>query len=374
MKFQINRNIFYEKLMVASKAMAQKSNMPALTGFLVECYDNEITIITSNSEISIQVKIDDSSLMIEDNGTVLIPGKLFGEIVRKLSGETLEIELEDDNMLRIQSGNTDSVLNLFDSEDYPKPDFKCEFEPIRMKTALLKEIIKETTFASSTIDNKPILTGVNVRIFENNLLAVATDSFRLSKRNTTLNESYLDTNVIIPARSLNELFKVLDDETGYTDIYPTQSKIVFISQNIVFQARLLDGNYPDTSRLIPTSFPVVLKFNKEDLISSIDRVSTLSNNPNATTVVKLVINEDGKTTIMSSYPELGTIKDQINPTEIVQIEPLTISFSATYFLDALRAFYSEEIYVKFNGEIKPFIFEADNDEGLIELVLPMKSD
>ena len=122
------------------------------------------------------------------------------------------------------------------------------------------------------------------------------------------------------------------------------------------------------------NFPVILKFDKSELISAIDRVSTLSASQSTTTVVKLIIDENGDSTLVSSSPELGTIKDEIKPIEVESVIPLTISFSSSYFLDGLRAFYSENVYVKFNGEIKPFIFEAENDEGLIELVLPMKSD
>ena len=136
----------------------------------------------------------------------------------------------------------------------------------------------------------------------------------------------------------------------------------------------MEGAYPETSRLIPVNFPVILKFNKTDLISAIDRVSTLSSGQSTTTVVKLKIDENGDSTLESNYPELGKIKDSIKPVEVVSVVPLTISFSSSYFLDGLRAFYSENVYVKFNGEVKPFIFEADNDEGLVELVLPMKTD
>ena len=374
MKFTINKNLFLEKLQIAQKAMASRSNMPALTGILISCENEELTMVTSNSEIAIKVLINEPSLSIETEGSCLVPGKIFGEIVRKLNGEDIEFEYKEDNIMRIQAGSSDVTLNLLEVEDYPEPKFETENLSFKIKASLLKEMIKETTFAASIIDNKPILTGVNLKVNQDNVLAVATDSFRLSKRTAKLDEQFFETNIIVPSRSLNEYSKIIEESAEPVEVYVTPSKVLFKTESVMFQARLLEGTYPETSRLIPVNFPVILKFDKSELISAIDRVSTLSASQSTTTVVKLIINENGDSTLVSSSPELGTIKDEIKPIEVESVIPLTISFSSSYFLDGLRAFYSENVYVKFNGEIKPFIFEAENDEGLIELVLPMKSD
>ena len=374
MKFTINKNLFLEKLQIAQKAMASRSNMPALTGILISCENEELTMVTSNSEIAIKVLINEPSLSIETEGSCLVPGKIFGEIVRKLNGEDIEFEYKEDNIMRIQAGSSDVTLNLLEVEDYPEPKFETENLSFKIKASLLKEMIKETTFAASIIDNKPILTGVNLKVNQDNVLAVATDSFRLSKRTAKLDEQFFETNIIVPSRSLNEYSKIIEESAEPVEVYVTPSKVLFKTESVMFQARLLEGTYPETSRLIPVNFPVILKFDKSELISAIDRVSTLSASQSTTTVVKLIIDENGDSTLVSSSPELGTTKDEIKPIEVESVIPLTISFSSSYFLDGLRAFYSENVYVKFNGEIKPFIFEAENDEGLIELVLPMKSD
>lgn len=374
MKFTIDKNLFLEEFMIVQKAVASKSNFPALAGVLIRCDEEGVTMIASNMDISIKVEIDSSSVEIEKEGACLVLGKVFGEIIKKLNGDSIEFELEEDNILRIQSGTSDITLNLLEVADYPKIKFSTIDQPIVVDSSLCKELIKGTTFASSLIDNKPILTGVNIRIKENKLLAVATDSFRLSKKEAVLNKEYLDTNIIIPAKSLNEFYKIIDDNEKDVEIHLEQNAILFKNGNVMFQTRLLEGNYPETSRLIPVSFPVVLKFDKNDILSAIDRVSTLSYNPNATTIVKMEMDEKGNATLISSSPELGTIKDEIKPVEETEINPMAISFSATYFSDALRAFYSTNVYVKFNGEAKPFIFEGENDEGLIELVLPIKAD
>lgn len=374
MKFIINKNLFLNNLMMVQKATASKTSMPALTGILLTASTDSITFVASNMDFSIKTLVKEDDFKIESEGRCLVPGKLFVDVIRKLNGNDISIELETDNILRIISGSTDVTMNLLDVADYPMPEFNVGSEPIVMKASAIKEIIKETTFASSAVDNKPILTGVNFRIYGNKLLAVSTDSFRLSRRSAELDKEYLETNIIVPSKNLNELSKSIADNADTIQIYLDKGRILFVFGDIVFQSRLLEGNYPDTTKLIPTNFPIIVKFNKYDLIDAIDRVSTMSSNPNATPVVKLQIESPGIITLSSNSPELGNIKDVIAATEIVSMNEIKISFSAGFFLDALRAFNSEEVSVKFTGEIKPFIFEAEDDPGLVELVLPMKSE
>ena len=374
MKFTINRNLLQNNLSVAQKAMASKSNMPALTGILVNVLEDKIVLTTSNIDLAIRVEIKEADFRIERTGDCLIPGRLFIDIIRKLNGEQVSLELLQDNILRIQSGSSDITMNLLDVSDYPTQNFELHDKPIVIDADELKEIIKQTTFATSIVDNKPILTGVNLRIYGNKLLAVSTDSFRLSRRVSTLDDDYLEVNIIVPAKSLNELAKTIEEDVREVLIYLEKGRILFSFSNIIFQSRMLEGNYPDTTRLIPTNFPIIVKFNKIELQEAIDRVSTMSVNSNATPIVKLQINGDGSVILSSNSPELGTITDVISPSEVVSMNEIKISFSASFFLDAIKAFNSSEIFVKITGEVRPFIFEAEDDPGLIELVLPLKGE
>ncbi|MCR5741250.1 MAG: DNA polymerase III subunit beta [Gammaproteobacteria bacterium] len=373
MKILINRNLLQANLQVVQKAMLARSNMPALTGILFNVKENEIFLTTSNMELAIRTKIENADFKVERTGDCLIPGKLFVDVVRKLNGEEVSLELLQDNILRIQSGTSDITMNLLDVTDYPSQNFDLNDKPIVVQADELKEIIRQTTFATSIVDNKPILTGVNLRVYGNKILAVATDSFRLSRRFSTLDEDYPELNIIIPAKSLNDLAKTIEEDEDEVNIYLDKGKISFEFSNIIFQSRLLEGNYPDTTKLIPTNFPIIIKFNKSELIDSIDRVSTMSQSGNATSIVKLNIASDGTVNLSSNSPELGTITDVIAPSEIVSMNEIKLSFSAQYFLDAVRAFNSQEVSIKITGEGRPFIFEAEDDPGLVELVLPLKS-
>ena len=150
--------------------------------------------------------------------------------------------------------------------------------------------------------------------------------------------------------------------------------ILFEYGNILFQSRLLEGNFPETSRLIPTDFPIIIKFKTNDLSVAIERASLLSTKDNLNSIVKLYLKPDNIVEITSNSPEIGKIIEEVYPIEKAIGTPLKIAFSSKYFLDALKTFVSEEVYVKFTGEIRPFVIEGDDDAGLVQLILPVRTE
>lgn len=374
MDFTILTDVMLNNLLVAQKALSTKTPAPYLQGIKLEVYQKELVMITSNSDISIKISIKDESLHVESIGEVLIPGKFFVDIIRKLSGETIHLSVVENNTLRIVAGNSDVTLNLLNVEDYPEIDFVMNDTPIKIDSRVMKSIIRQTTFATSAIENRPILTGVNIRVEGEKLVAIATDSFRLSQKMIEIPKNFENMNVVIPGRSLDELIKVLELNLEEVLIHLDHKSILFEYGNVLFQSRLLDGNFPETSRLIPLEFPIVIKFNKNDLFIAIERASLLSQKDGATSIVKLYLRNDNVVEITSNSPEIGKVIEEVYPLEKAVGVPIKIAFSSKYFLDALKTFVSDEVYVKFTGEIRPFVIEADNDSGLIQLILPVRTE
>ena len=181
-------------------------------------------------------------------------------------------------------------------------------------------------------------------------------------------------NVVIPGRSLDELIKILETDLEEILIHLNHKTILFEYGNILFQSRLLEGNFPETGRLIPTDFPIIIKFKTNDLLVAIERASLLSSKDNLNSIVKLYLKPNNVVEITSNSPEIGKVVEEIYPIEKAIGTPLKIAFSSKYFLDALKTFNSEEIYVKFTGEVRPFVIEGDKDAGLIELILPVRTE
>lgn len=374
MNFSISTDVLLNNLLIAQKALSTRTPAPYLQGIKLEVYAKEIVLITSNSDISIKLSIKDESLDIEEQGEVLIPGKFFVDIIRKLSGEKTKLSMIENHILRIEAGNSDVTLNLLNVEDYPELEFVLNDAPVRIDSKVMKSIIRQTTFATSVIENRPILTGVNIRVEGEKLVAIATDSFRLSQKMIDLPSNFENMNVVIPGKSLDELFKILELNLDEVLIHLDHKSILFEYGNVLFQSRLLDGNFPETSRLIPNEFPIVIKFNKDDLFVAIERASLLSQKDGSSSIVKLYLRNDNLVEITSNSPEIGKVIEEVYPLEKAVGVAIKIAFSSKYFLDALKTFNSDEVYVKFTGEIRPFVIEGTNDQGLIQLILPVRTE
>jgi len=374
MNFSIQTEVLLNNLLISQKALSTKTPAPYLQGIKMEVYENELVLLTSNSDISIKLSIKDESLNVENTGELLIPGRVFVDFIRKLDKGIVEFSVIDNNVLKIHSHNTDLSLNLLNVEDYPEISFHLNDLPIKLESKIMRAVIRQTTFAASSVENRPILTGVNIRVEDDKLIAIATDSFRLSQKKIDIQKNYENMNVVIPSKSLDELSKVLEMDLDEILIHLNSKSIVFEYGNILFQSRLLEGNYPETSRLVPIEFPIILKFKLNDLAIAIERASLLSIKDNYNSIVKLSLKPNNEVEITSNSPEIGRVVEEIDPIEKVAITPIKIAFSSKYILDALKTFNSQEVYVKFTGEIRPFIIEGTEDPGLIQLILPVRTE
>lgn len=374
MNFQINKDTLLNHLIVAQKGLSNKTPNPALQGIKLDVSKDQILVTTSNSDIAIKQTIKDPSLVVQSEGSVLIPGKYFIEIIRKLDGLKVNLSKVADNMLRIEADRSDITLNMMDLDDYPELQFSEKVKSIKINVRTLKTIIRQTAFATSSVENRPILTGVNFKIEGNKLNAIATDSYRLARKEIELSESYEPLNIIIPGRSLEELVKILDNNNDTVELHFDHSKILFKYNNILFQSRLLEGNYPETSKLIPTEFPIVIKFNKENLTTAIERASLLSSRDGNNSIVKLALRQDNIIEITSNSPEIGKVLEEVYPVDEIVGTPFKIAFSSKYIIESLKVFNSSEVSINFTGEIRPFVLKGEYDEDMIQLILPVRTE
>ena len=227
------------------------------------------------------------------------------------------MSLIENKVLLIRSDRVEYKLHTMNVEDYPEVNFLENNTPIKFSAALLKEIIKETNYATSELEKRPILTGVNFKYEDKKLYCVATDSYRLSQKIVDVDHEMEPFNIVIPNKSLDELAKILDYSDGEVEFYIAQNKVLFKIDNILFQTRLLDGVYPDTLRIIPTEFPLSIKFNKNDLLKSVERVSLLSpkERDNQYNIIKLSVKKDQSVEIASTNSEIGDAHEAIIPAE-----------------------------------------------------------
>lgn len=377
MRFIIQRDRLVQSVQDVMKAVTSRTTIPILTGIKIVASNEGVTLTGSDSDISIESFIPkeeagDEIAEIKQTGAIVLQAKFFSEIVKKLPTDSVEIVVENQLQTIIRSGKSEFKLNGLDAEEYPLLPQITEENIFKLPTDLLKVMIRQTVFSVSTSETRPILTGVNWRIEEGELTCIATDSHRLALRKARIEtETSEDYNVVIPGKSLNELSKILDDSNDPIEIVITENQVLFKAKHLLFFSRLLEGNYPDTSRLIPTESKTDIVVNTKEFLHSIDRASLLARE-GRNNVVKFTTIEDGIIEISSNTPEIGNVVEELQ-SQSVEGDELKISFSAKFMMDALKTIEGQEIKISFTGAMRPFVIRPLNDDSILQLILPVRT-
>ena len=379
MNFSIEREILLENLNVISRGLPAKSPMPILTGIKLEVTDQDLYMTSSNTDISVETYINDRSLVVEKPGKTVVPGRFFIDIIRKINSRRVDFSLVEDKILVIKADRGEYKLHIMDPLDYPNIDFVSLQNPLVLPALRIKNLIRQTVFACATSEKNPILTGVHLKLTAGKLTAIATDSFRLSQTQLDI-EDYNDFNITVPQKALRELDKALDGINDSISFYFSVNKLLVKFKNVLFQTRLLDGNYPDTSKLIPSHFPIVVKFNKDELLEAVERVSLLSPRDKQSdreitySIIKMTIGKDHSIVISTNNASVGDAYEELIPTETQISSPLIIGFSSRYLVEALSSFDSAEVALNFSEGVRPFVIDGEKDAHLIQLILPVRMD
>ena len=375
--FSINKNLFLQALNTTKRAISLKNAIPILSTVKIDVTNEGITLIGSNGQISIEnfisIKNENAGLLVTSSGSILLEATFFINVVSSLPDVTLDFKEIEQKQIVLTSGKSEITLKGKDADQYPRIQEISASNPLVLETSVLKNIINETAFAASTQESRPILTGVHFVLTENkNLKTVATDSHRMSQKKIVLEKNGDNFDVVIPSRSLREFSAVFTDDIETVEIYFTNNQLLFRSENICFYTRLLEGNYPDTDRLIPTEFTSIVTFDKNNLRYAMERARLLSNATQNGTVKLEIINDVVSAHVNS--PEVGRVNEEID-TESISGQDLTISFNPTYLIDSLKAINSEKVTISFISAVRPFTVVPNEDtENFIQLITPVRTN
>lgn len=378
MKFTINRPAFINQLNNVLRAISSKTTIPILTGLKMVVTDHSVILTGSDADITIESTLEasDSSygLSIEEPGAIVLPARFFNEVIKKLPDKQATIEVFNGLQVRITSGTAEFTINGQDANNYPHlPEVESE-NTVELASDMLREVIDQTRIAVSKQESRPILTGIHVTLNNGILTAVATDSHRLAQRKVELPETAdRDFDIVLPGASMTELAKMIADEKDGVKMQITENQALFIFGNTHFYSRLLEGNYPETSRLIPESSDTRLEITASDLLASIERASLLSHE-SRNNVVKLSVNPENKiATVSGTSADVGNVEEEINADQIVG-NPLEISFNPDYMRDALKSFGQTKILISFTTALRPFtLVPTEEKANFVQLITPVRT-
>lgn len=377
MKFSINRSSFLKTLGDVSRAISSKTTIPVLTGLKLVATTAGLTLTGSDADISIEAMIpedsEDNTLTIEEPGAIILPARFFGEIVKRLPEDNMTVAIGDNLQATITSGASEFTINGLDAATYPQlPEISSD-RSLTLNADIFHQIIGQTVIAVSTQESRPILTGVHIAIQNGTLVAVATDSHRLAQRSIDLEGVDTDADFIIPGRSLTELGRMLTDDIHEIELRIADNQVLFTIGQTAFYSRLLDGNYPDTTRLIPTSSNTRIEFAAPALLAAINRASLLSHE-GRNNVVRLNVEVGaGRVTLFGNSPEIGNVEEQLSFNKL-EGDDLEISFNPDYMKVALQGLGQSTIEVAFTAPLRPFtLVPSEDKEHYIQLITPVRT-
>jgi DNA polymerase-3 subunit beta len=369
MNLKIKREILLSNLNYVSRAVSSKNVIPVLAGIKFTLNEEGLLLEASDESIVIKALIKKENIEeIKEIGSIVIPGRYILDIIRKLSNDMINLETDGLKVL-ITTPTSEYNLNGIDASEFPVYSLELNKNPIILEQKELINIINQTSFAASTQESRPILTGINLKIKDNLLEAVATDSYRLAKKTLKVNIKTNDEiDIVIPKVSLMELIKILNEEEDI-ELHIFNNKIIFKFNNLLFQSRLLNGTFPNISTLIPEEYNLEVTSNIDDLYNIIDRTSLLSDSDK--NIIQMEIRNNELITTCDTL-QVGKVEERIL-IEKNNNSNLKISFNARFMMDALKSFKNKTVKLFLTNETKQFIIKDPADDSLIQLIVPVRT-
>ncbi len=366
MKIKTNKQEILNSLQIAQFFISTGSTLPLLSNILFEAEGEYLNLTATDMDISAKIKCKVEN--ISEEGKTTIPKKIISTI-KEFPEAEINMESDKNDVINLKCGKSSYKIPGLPADDFPALalDDKA-LEKIKIPRMLLKDIISKIAYAALKDSTKRNLNGVFFR-FENNMLeAVATDAHRLAYYKTEIKDSVkAKFDYIIPLKTINEVYKVLDDEEKEIEINFYKKLIEFKMDNIDIISRVIDENYPNYNQVIPKEFNMQAVINKNELASALRRATTIS-----TEKAKIVLFrfEKNKLFLNVSTSDEGEGFEEIDIK--YEDEPLEVSYNAAYITDVLKAIQEEEIEIKLKSSMNPGILKPAGDENFIYVIMPIR--
>ncbi len=365
MKFICSRDKLMDAISIVQKAVATRSTLPILDGILIEAEDN-VKLTGYDLETGIECQLDAD---VPEQGSIVINARMFGEIIKKLPDDIVTLETAQNMQLKIECGSTHFSIKGIKADDFPKIPVVEDAQKMTLKQNKLKEMIRQTIFAVSNDESRPILNGCYFNFDGDTLEMVAIDGFRLALRRQVLSEGLPAMNFIIPGRALNEVGRILLSNETTVDIYPSQNHIRFDLGAVKLVSRLIQGEYMNYNGIIPQTAETTMSIEPKSLLAAIERASLVITTEERRFPVRLTMPDD-ETLVVSASTEIGTLREEIQVS--MTGNRIDIDFNPRYFLDALKAIDVDEVSVVFNGSMGPCVIRPTEGKAFSYLVLPLR--
>ena len=378
MKIVFNRQEICNAVAPLMCAVSGKSTLTAVEGILFEAKeDNTCVLTTFDLEKGVRLTIN---AQVEEEGSYIINAQKFVQTIRVMEGETVTLTVNQKLGAEIVSANSSHKMNALSGADFPEIPRLISQNGFKIKQCVLKEMLSKVMYAMGINDQRPVLNGCHFKIAGNTLHLVSCDSFKLAKCNVTTEidaftaQGNSDFSFIIPCKTVNELYRMLDnDEQATVTVYTSRKNIVFDLDSMVFFSRLIDGEYIDYNRIIIKTHKIEIVLDRAVLIGALERAALVTEERIAGSVRSHV-----KLTVEGDYLKISAVSSAGSTYEELYIQhegdDLVIAFNNRYLIDSLRSCTADKVRISMTSALSSINIEPAEqiEDKELFLLLPVR--
>lgn len=364
MKFICNEKNLAAAIGIVQKATSNKTTLPILKGILLEAEGSRLRMVGNNLDIAIENEMDAD---VHEAGSVVISSRLFGDIIRKLPDSDIIISTDEENNVHIGCEQSNFDLIGQPAEEFPSLPEVWDENKYEFDKNVFKNMVRQTIFAASIDETRPVLTGALIEIENKQACVVALDGYRLALKKVAVNGER-NNKAVVPGQTLNEIMKIIGNEAeGSVWVSFSENHVLFTIDSIRITSRLLEGDFINYKQIIPNEHKTRVKAQTRELLDGLERASLLARE-GKNNLIKISIKDD----IMkiSSNAEIGSAEEKISIK--LEGEDLLIGFNSKYLIEALRVLDTEYVYMDFTTSVNPCIIRPVDQDDYTYLVLPVR--
>jgi len=356
-------------LSVVSRAVSSRSTLPVLANVLLRTEDAGLKLTATNLEIGITYWVPGK---IETDGATTVPARLLTDLVGSLpSSERVDLELQGADTLHVRAGRFATHVKGIDAEEFPTIQTAGERPTTRVSQKVLKKALGETIFAAASEEARPILTGVLARFEGSRLTLAAADNYRIAVRTIDILDPVESASVVIPAKSLNELSRILADTDEPVELVlaSARNQVLFHLEGIDLVSRTIDGQFPNYQQVLPASHATRAEMDREELLRAVRPAALIASS--SANIVKLTVGGDSAGITVTATAEVGDYTGDVEAT--VEGDATTIAFNARYLNDVLGNVVADRFSLELNGPLSPGVFRPVGDADYVHVVMPVRT-
>jgi len=364
MKIICSKEDLINGINIVQKAVSSKTTLPMLEGMLLEAM-GELKLTGNDLEIGIECFVNAD---VRQPGSIVLNSRIFGDIVRRLPDSEVMIEVKGQNLVTIECDNSYFEIKGLNPTGFPAlPSIEKE-NAFKISQKIVRDMIKQTIFAVSIDENRPILTGSLIEYKNKELTFVSIDGFRLAMRRCVLENDAPDLSVVVPGKTLNEIAKILQPVDDEISIYNSNNQILFDMGDCKVVSRLLEGEYLNYRGIIPKDHEVKIRVITNELLSSIERASLVITMEERRYPVRFNISDD--VLVITSNTDVGAVREEIRVD--MTGGKMDIGFNPRYFIEALRVIEDEKVDIYFTSNVGPCTIRPVEGDSYAYMILPVR--